>query len=411
MPTVGCEEREPIGEKDVVGLKYFRKLWPLFERLHEVGCQRDKAGNRELFMDQYCALVLLFLFNPCLRSLRALQQASELGNVQRKLRCGRASLGSLSEATDVFDPERLREIIGELAAQVEPTRSVGGKHLQQALTAVDGSVVKTLSTIAQASYLKNSHGENKSAWRLHTHFDVDRLVPTRIDVTGGKNSGKSDEKNVLRTRLAADHCYVMDRWFAQFKLFNDIHAIGSSYVCRVRDNSRYDVIEARPLSNEAITAGLLSDEIVELGAGTNPKSPSPIHPLRLIQIRTTPSSPRGKSPGGKTGPPSDGVLRIATNLVDVPAETVAEIYRQRWTIELFFRFFKHVLGCRHLLSTSRRGVEIQAYCAIIACLLLALWTSGKPTLRTFEMVCLYLQGWADQEELLAHLKKLKPAVV
>jgi hypothetical protein len=407
MPIIEREEREPIREEDVLGLKYFRKLWPLFERLHEVGCQRDKAGNRELFMDQYCALVLLFLFNPCLRSLRALQQASELKNVQRKLRCGRASLGSLSEATDVFDPERLREIIGELAAQVEPMRSVGGKHLEQLLTAVDGSVVKTLSTIAQASYLKNRHGENKSAWRLHTHFDVDRGVPTRIDVTGGKNSGKSDEKNMLRTRLAADHCYVIDRWFAEFKLFNDIHAIGSSYVCRVRDNSRYHVTEARPLSDEAVAAGVLSDEIVELGAGS-PKSKSPNHPVRLIQVRTTPSSPRGKRPGGKTGPPSDGVLRIATNLVDVPAQIVADIYRQRWTIELFFRFFKHVLGCRHLLSTSRRGVEIQAYCAIIACLLLALWTGGKPTLRTFEMVCLYLQGWADQEELLAHLKKLKP---
>ena len=198
MPIIECEEREPIREEDVQGLKYFRKLWPLFERLHEVGCQRDKAGNRQLFMDQYCALVLLFLFNPCLRSLRALQQASELKNVQRKLRCGRASLGSLSEATDVFDPERLREIIGELAAQVEPMRSVGGKHLQQLLTAVDGSVVKTLSTIAQATYLKNRHGEDKSAWRLHTHFDVDRGVPTRIDVTTGKNSGKSDEKNMLR---------------------------------------------------------------------------------------------------------------------------------------------------------------------------------------------------------------------
>ena len=44
-----------IREEDVQGLKYFRKLWPLFERLHEVGCQRDKAGNRELFMDQYCS--------------------------------------------------------------------------------------------------------------------------------------------------------------------------------------------------------------------------------------------------------------------------------------------------------------------------------------------------------------------
>jgi hypothetical protein len=147
------DEREPIREEDVQGLKYFSKLWPLFERLHEVGCGRDKAGNRELFMDQYCALVLLFLFNPCLRSLRALQQASELKNVQGKLRCGRASLGSLSEATDVFDPERLREIIGELAAEVRPMHRVAGAHLDPVLLAVDGSVVKTLSTIAEAAYL------------------------------------------------------------------------------------------------------------------------------------------------------------------------------------------------------------------------------------------------------------------
>jgi Transposase DDE domain len=404
------KERDPIREEDVQGLKYFRKLWPLFERLHEVGCGRDKAGNRELFMDQYCALVLLFMFNPCLRSLRALQQASELKNVQRKLRCGRASLGSLSEATDVFDPQRLREIIGELAAQVEPMRNVGGKHLNQLLTAVDGTVVKTLATIAEASYLKNVRGENKSAWRLHTHFDVDRCVPTRIDVSGGKNSGKNDEKNVLRAHLEPDHCYVMDRWFAQFQLFNDIHAIGSSYVCRVRDNSRYEVVQGRPLSDEALSAGVLSDEIVELGAGSHP-SKSPHHPVRLVRVRITPSRPRGKSPGGKTGPPSDGILRIATNLLDVPAEIIAEIYRQRWTIELFFRFFKHILGCRHLLSTARVGIEIQTYCAIIACLLLALWTGGKPTLRTFEMICLYLQGWADQDELLAHLKKLQPCVV
>ena len=192
-------------------------------------------------MDQYCGLVLLFMFNPCLRSLRALQQASELKNVQRKLGCGRASLGSLSEATDVFDPERLREIIAELAAEVRPRQRVAGQHLDQLLSAVDGSVVHTLSTIAEAAYLKNVHGQSKSAWRLHTHFDVERGIPTRIDVTTGLNSGKSDEKNVLRRHLEADHCYLMDRWYAQFTLFNEIHAIGSSYVCRLRDNSRYEI--------------------------------------------------------------------------------------------------------------------------------------------------------------------------
>ncbi|MCI0335635.1 MAG: transposase [Planctomycetes bacterium] len=184
-------------------------------------------------LDQYCALVLLSLFNPCVRSLRALQQASELKNVQRKLRCGRASLGSLSEATDVSDPQRLGEIIGELAQEVRPTRRGGGNHLDQLLVAVDGSVVKTLSTIAQAAYLKTKQGHSRSAWRLHTHFDVDRGVPTRIDVTAARNSGKTDEKNVLRARLEADHCYVMDRWYAQLTLFNDIHAQHSSYVCRL----------------------------------------------------------------------------------------------------------------------------------------------------------------------------------
>lgn len=401
------ERGAAIRERDVQGLKYFRKLTPIFERLREVGCQRDKAGNRQLFMDQYCSLVLLFMFNPCVRSLRALQQASELKNVQRKLGCGRASLGSLSEATDVFDPARLREIIGELAAEVGRGASLSAGHVNQVLLAVDGSVVQTLATVTEAAYLKTTRGEGRSAWRLHTHFDVERGVPTQIDVTCGKNGGSSGERAMLRKNLAADHCYVMDRGYAQFKLFDDIQVLGSSYVCRVRDNSCCTVLEERALSEAALRVDIVSDRLVTLGAGAGGSKP-PDHPVRLIEIRITPNRPRGKTKGGKTGPPSDGVLRIATNLYDVPAEVVANLYRHRWAIELFFRFFKHVLGCRHLLSTSREGVEIQTYCAIIACLLLALWTDGKPTLRTHEMVCLYLQGWADEEELLAHLRKLKP---
>ncbi len=100
-------------------------------------------------------------------------------------------------------------------------------------------------------------------------------------------------------------------------------------------------------------------------------------------------------------------MRIATNLLDVPAEIVALIYRFRWTIEIFFRFFKHVLGCRHLLSHCPNGIEIQTYCAIIACLLISLWTGRKPTLRTYEMICFYFSGLASEAELLAHLTKLK----
>lgn len=397
------KKRTEVREKDITGLKYFDKLQPLLARLHEVGCERDRADNRKLHMDQYCMLVLLYLFNPICSSLRALQQASELKKVQRKLGCARASLGSLSEATDVFEPERLLEIISELAEKVKPIRNVGRGHIDHILTAVDGSVAKTLSTITEAAYLKNRSGASKSAWRLHTHFDIDRHVPSRIDVTVGKNSGKADEKSVLRQALEPDHCYVMDRWYAEFKLFNDIRAARSSYVCRIRDNSNLDAVEEeRPLSDEARKAGVIRDVVVRMGKDSKPEA-QPDHPIRVVMVRMTPHKKRGK----QAGSPSDGILRIATNLLDVPAEVIADIFRHRWLIEVFFRFFKHILGCRHLLSTDPVGIEIQTYCAIIACLLISLCTGRKPTLRTYEMICYYFNGMADEEELLAHLAKLK----
>ena len=86
---------------------------------------------------------------------------------------------------------------------------------------------------------------------------------------------------------------------------------------------------------------------------------------------------------------------------NVPAEVIALIYIHRWTIEIFFRFFKHVLGCRHLLSAQPGGIAIQAYCALIACLLITLWTGRKPTQRTYEMLGWYFLGWASAEELSA----------
>ena len=120
-------------------------------------------------------------------------------------------------------------------------------------------------------------------------------------------------------------------------------------------------------------------------------------------MRTTPHEKRG----GAAGPASNGLLLIATNLLDLPAWIIALIYRYRWTIEVFFRFFKHVLGCRHLLSHDPVGIEIQTYCAIIACMLISLWTGRKPTLRTYEMICHYFTGLAEEDELLAHLAKLQ----
>jgi hypothetical protein len=402
---VGRKERDRIDERDITGLKYFDRLAPLLERLRDVGCQRDRAGNRELHFDQYCLLVLLYLFNPIVTSLRGIQQASELAKVQKKLGCPRASLGSLSEAAALFDAERLQEIIAELGAQLQPLgRDPRLKQIPHALTLVDGTLLAALPQMMQASWLKSRTGSGLVKWRLHTHFEVDRHVPLRIDVTpdGG---GEHDERAVLERTIESDRLYVMDRGYAKFALFNRIVAAGSSYVCRLRDNSAYEVIEERTLTAADLAAGVLSDQIVRFTNGKTDARPD--HPVRLICVRTSPHTSRGKYRGGSSGPGSDGVLRIATNLAEVPAEIIGLIYRFRWTIEIFFRFFKHVLGCRHLLSHHPNGIEIQTYCAIIACLLISLWTGRKPTLRTYEMICFYFSGMASEAELLAHLAKLQ----
>src|SRR3954452_880229 len=133
-----ASSKDEIQEKDIRGLKYFDRLAPLLERLHEVGCQRDAAGNRSLHYDHYCMLILLYFFNPVVKSLRGLQQASELKNVQKKLGCPRTSLGSLSESVSIFDPERLKEIIAELGGQLEPLGRDGRlKDIPESVMLVD----------------------------------------------------------------------------------------------------------------------------------------------------------------------------------------------------------------------------------------------------------------------------------
>jgi hypothetical protein len=402
----GSPRAKPVlFDAEIVGLKYFDRLQPLLQRLKDDGCTRDRAGNRELHYDQYCLLVLLYLFNPTCSSLRAIQQASELQNVQKRLGCGRASLGSLSEAATVFDPARLIEIIQELGSQVQPlTKDPQLKELRQTLTLVDATLITAMPRIMAASVMKRQTGSGTVKWRLHTHFEVDRHQPTRIDVTrdGG---GSNDERAVLERTIESDRCYVMDRGYAKFTLFNAIVAKSSSYVCRIRDNSVYQVLEENLLTEADRAENVLSDQVVLLGKSSK-VADRPNHPIRLIIVKIKPHVSKGKYAGGSTGVDSDGFLRIATNLLDVPAEIIALLYAYRWTIEIFFRQFKHLLGCRHLLSHNQNGITIQAYCAIIACLLIALWTGRKPTKRTQEMLCYFLTGWASAEEVAAHIAKL-----
>lgn len=393
---------------DLGGFKQLRRVAQFLSHLHANGCDRDKAGNRELHFDDYVLLILLYLFNPMIDSVRSLQKIARLPEIQKRLGIKRFSLGSFSESCRVFEPAMLQQVVDQLSGALRPIdRHDLFKQLPGKLTLVDSTVIDTLCTVAQAMFLPLGDGRHSHAWRLHLQFDVDHHVPGAWEITDPRNTGKSDEKSVLRRKLSSGHTYVMDRWYAQFTLWNDIKHAGSSYVCRVRDNSVYDVIENRALDQQAVDAGVISDQVVQMGLSKK-RSERADHPTRLICITCEPHRKRGKRRGagyGQTGPTSDGVLRIVTDLLDVPAQVIAFLYEYRWTIEIFFRFFKQIMGCRHLLSTRSQGIQIQIYAAVICCMLLNTLTGTKPTKWHVTLMALYLQGLASDDDVLRELNK------
>ena len=401
-------DESPLTQQQIQGLKHFKTLLPLFHRLHEVGCGRDKAGNRELFFDGYCSSVMLYLLNPLISSMRSLQQALMLPNVARKLGVKRFSLGSFSEAQAVFEPQRLLEIIKELGAQARPlARDPRLSQLKQTLTLVDGTVLRGLVRLVEAGVADKPSGKKKPAgvsqaahgWRLHTQLELDAIAPCRIDVTRGI-AGDNHESHVLRRALESGRCYVFDSGVVNRLLFDDIHAIHSTYVGRIRETSVFEVLEEKLLSDQALAQNVVRDAIVNLGvAGSTPMN----HKVRIVAVQVTPH-PRRTRKGPASTRTSDLVL-IATNLLDLEPELIALIYLYRYTIELFFRLFKHLLGMRHLLSQKKNGVEIQTYLAVIACLLIGLQTGRRPDKRTVEMMAWYLLGLATDQDMIDHLNK------
>lgn len=399
------KNKKPIEAKDLEGFRDLRLMKGLLERLHGVGTARDKAGNRDLHMDQYCLMVLMWLYNPVIDSFNGLQQASELAEVQRRLGISRVSKGSLSESVRVFDPQPLAELANELSQKLPDRTPEQFDVIDKKITAVDGSIFRVLAQIAELAWLPKAQGKSSCGYRLHAQFEVFRGVPSRIDVTSAKPKGPADERKVLEKTVEAGRCYLMDRGYEKYVLWNKIHKVGSDYVCRIRDTAVYTVISESPLTQADRAADVLSDQIIQFGS-PNSRTAPPTHTTRLIMVKAEPHDSR-RSKDGASGPSSDGYLRIATNNLEVPAEIIAALFSLRWTIELYFRIIKQLLGCRHLISTRAEGVTIQIYMAIIATIMILSITGKKPNKRTFEMLCFYLMGWASLDELVAHIEKLQ----
>jgi hypothetical protein len=407
-PKSGPKPKDPLRPKDIEGLKYFKIVRDLLEPLHK----HCDVPNRKLHYDDLAALVLLYFLNPVITSLRGLQQASALKNVKRKLGIRRTSLGSLSESSHVFDADLLGQVFQELVGQAEALDGLprpAGLAEELAITACDGSLMKGLPRAVWALWLDEGH----KAAKLHLEYDVLKGIPKTATVT----DGNGNEKEVFRKRLEPGKLYVLDAGYAQYSLLEAIVQQNSSFVVRLRDNAVYEMLEARALTDEDRQAGVVFDRIVRLGNAQKQKDLS--RPVRVIKVhvKNPPSRGRGKRCAKVSSKktfrhqPEEYDLLLVTDLLDCPAETIALLYRYRWTVELFFRWFKCVLRFGHWLFESENGVKILVYCALIVSLLITVWTGRKPTKRTLEMIQFYFQGWAELDELEEHFGSLQKKAI
>lgn len=397
------KKKEPIKEKDLHHFKLIHKFIPMLKRFRLV----RNHHNRELYCDQYICLILFYFFNPILSSLRGIQQASHLEKVKKLLGVKGTSLSSLSDASSVFDANLIAPLIKELSNKTIPLeKDPKLKSLQQSLVAVDGTLLRALPKMLWAVWIDDQH----RAAKLHLEFDILRSTPVNAKIT----DGNGNEKTVLREFLSPNKLYTLDAGYKEYKLFQEIIDANSSFVARLPDNAVWETIEHKSLTDDDKKAGVQMDMIIRLGS--KKKQNDLTQPVRVIEIfhkgnSSKPRKSKVSSEKTESSTDSDYTFLLGTDRMDLSAEIIALIYRYRWQIELFFRWFKCILGCTHLISLSENGVSIQVYCALIASMLITLWTGCPPNKRTFEMLCFYFMGLANEEELAQHIKKLKQAEV
>ena len=331
--------------------------------------------RRLLSCGDYLALFLFGLLNPVVSTMRGLCAASRLERVQREV-CGRpVSLGSFSEAQTVVEPALLEAVFLHLTEELTQKGAAAAGSPGRRWLLQDGSLFDALPRMYWALWRRQ--GKVQSQVRLHLSLDVATRQPARAVVTAGKMC----ERAAWRSQWRRGDGYVGDRYYAEnYQLFGELAQAGVAFVVRLRDEAVIQGQEELPLAPGDIAAGVERCAWAHLGCKGRYRSIR----LRAVWVRT----------------PTE-TLRLVTNLgpEELTAAQVALLYKERWQIELFFRWVKCILGCRHWLAESPEGAAMEIYLALIAALLLQLYTGQRPNRRMMELIRFYFLGLATLEEV------------
>ena len=314
--------------------------WHVLDRLVD-HYQADKRMRRLSTQNQFVAMLYAQLSDA--QSLRAIEASFESHSTKLyHLGACELSRSTLADANAKRSCAVFTGLLAELMGRCE--RSLGSK-VADAVYLVDSTGFRLNSLSADwARFSAGVHGA-----KLHIVYNPDSARPSFAELTPANVNDISVAK-AMPIRPGAT--YVFDLGYYDYGWWAKLDAAGCTLVTRLKVNTPLSVTAENEVPEGA---PILSDRIGLLPARQARSRKNPFQdPVREIKVRT------------ETG----SILRIVTNDLDAPAEDIAELYKRRWQIELFFRWIKHTLKIRHFFGTSENAVRLQIAIALIAFLLL-----------------------------------------
>ena len=260
---------------------------------------------------------------------------------------GHVSKSTLAKANELRDWRIYEDFAMQLIGLARKLYEgeVWGEKLKQSVYAFDSSTIDLCLTLFPWAKFR----KRKAAIKLHTLLDVVSQIPTVIHVT----AGKIHDVNLLdKLVYEAGAVYLMDRGYIDYARLYRLHCAKAFYVTRAKKNAKFRRVESRTVNR---AAGIIRDQIVRL---SNPGMLA-CYPERLRRIVYI-------------DPETGKRLVFLTNNFELPAETIAALYRSRWKVELFFKWIKQNLRIKAFYGTSENAVKTQIWIAITMYVLAAI---------------------------------------
>jgi hypothetical protein len=371
----------------VTGRAYVRLIQDYLTRLRKLYAHH----NRVLFYDDVVVVYLLAFFNPVLRSLRTIEDASQLPGINRFLDVEAVCRSTLSVANTLFDPSELEGLIADLRTKLPNLHQIDGDlaSLLERVEVFDGSFFRLAADVEWAirshnQYTKAGKKAGSGYVRLNLQLCLKTGCPDGISINGRDGVGEGAAATAM-VRPEPDLVYLMDSGVVSFGYLGEILAAGSHFLCSLATGVNFEVTEQRTLSEKDIAAGVQSDRVGRLSGSDTRTAPD-------TTVREVIFCFLGRDGKTKT-------MRLVTDLLDIPAYLIAELYRYRWQIELFFRWLKVHANFRHLTSHNRNGITLSFYVAVIACMLMCLQTQQPLSLYGYNLMALVAAGLGGVQDI------------